>query len=103
MKHIREMINKLKENWVLIGLIIWLSLYTWSSARKIEIATEKMAIDISISRSMEQYESGKAIYMPGASCTIRASSEIDSKLFVNLAMACASRHEKYLNSLSKEN
>ena len=102
MNYARKIYNKITENWFLILLMVWMGLYTWASAKKIEQATEKMAIDISISRSMEQYESGKAIYMPGASCTIRATSEIDKSMFIDLAMACASRHEKFLTSLPKE-
>ena len=102
MKYIRKIYNKIKENWFLILLMVWMGLYTWASAKKIEQATEKMAMDISISRSMEQYESGKAIYMPGASCTVRATSDIDESLFIELAMACAKRHGNYLNSLTKE-
>ena len=91
MKYIRKIYNKIKENWFLILLLGWVCLYMWASTKKIEQVT-----------SMEKYESGKAIYMPGASCTIRATSDIDESLFVELAMACAKRHGKYLNSLSKE-
>ena len=102
MKYIRKIYNKIKENWFLILLLGWVCLYMWASTKKIEQVTEKMAMEISIASSMEKYESGKAIYMPGASCTIRETSDIDESLFVELAMACAKRHGKYLNSLSKE-
>jgi hypothetical protein len=45
---------------------------------------------------MKQYAEGKAVYMPGSSCVIRATPEISKQLFMDLATACAKKHEDFL-------
>lgn len=94
--------KSLKENLFLIVIAIWFAAYTWASAQKIENATINMAEELSLSRSMDNYSQGKAIYMPGSNCVIRATPEISKQLFMDLAMACAKKHEDYLLSLNNE-
>ena len=40
--------------------------------------------------------SGKAIYMPGNVCVLKATSEIDSKKMREFAAACVKSHENWL-------
>ena len=92
----------LKENLFLIIIAVWFAAYSWASAQKIEKATINMAEELSLSRSMDNYSQGKAVYMPGSNCVIRATPEISKQLFMDLSMACAKKHEDYLLSLNGE-
>ena len=98
MESIRKIWGWLKSNWFLLLIALWFAGYTWATANKIEIATKNMAEEISISRSMKHYAEGKAVYMPGSNCVIRATPEISKQLFMDLAMACAKKHEDFLAS-----
>ena len=98
MDSIRKISAWFKSNWFLILLAGWFAAYTWASAKKIESATLNMAEEMAISRSMKLYAEGKAIYMPGSNCVIRATPEISKQLFMDLAMACAKKHEDYLST-----
>lgn len=98
MTFIKSIFNNLKQHWMLILVSIWFGLYSWATVKKIESATEKIAKEMSLSKSFEKYENGDAVYMPGSACVIRATTVIDKQVFMDLAMACARKHEKYLES-----
>ena len=96
MESVRKLGRWFKSNWFLLLIAFWFAGYTWVTARKIEMATNNMTEEIAISRSMKQYAEGKAIYMPGSNCVIRATPDISKQLFIDLAMACAKKHEGFL-------
>jgi hypothetical protein len=50
-------------------------------------------------RQENQINQGQAVYMPGASCVIKATSDIDIQKFRDLAAACSMKHMEYLGSL----
>ena len=100
MKLINSCLTWLKSNWFLLLLTLWLTGYSWATARKIEDVTTNMASEMRMDQSFKKYDAGAAVYFPGSACTIRATPEIDKQLFMDLAMACARKHEIYLQ---KEN
>ena len=50
-------------------------------------------------RQENQINQGQAVYMPGASCVIKATADIDLQKFRDLAAACSMKHMEYLGSL----
>ena len=101
MKHISNILNWIKTNWFLLLLAAWFAGYTWASAKKIENVTTDMAKEMRMDQSFDKYDKGAAVYFPGAACTIRAAPDVDKQLFMDLAMACARKHELYLLNGSK--
>ena len=99
MNRLRAVWRWFVSNWFLLLIVVWFTGYAYMSANKIEMATMQMSEEMSISRSMKQYDEGKAVYMPGSNCVIRATPEISKQLFMDLAMACAKKHENYLGTL----
>tara|TARA_R100001440_G_scaffold44959_1_gene64701 strand:+ start:316 stop:591 length:276 start_codon:yes stop_codon:yes gene_type:complete len=49
-------------------------------------------------RQENQINQGLAVYMPGASCVIKATPDIDIQKFKDLAAACSIKHLEYLES-----
>lgn len=102
MKYVKSLYGKFKSNWYIIAVGMYLLVFgygQWTFQQKIEKANKAMAEELSTSRSMDRYEKGLAVYMPGSTCTVRATPDISKQLFVDLAMACARRHEMYLESI----
>ena len=50
-------------------------------------------------RQENQINQGQAVYMPGASCVIKATSDIDIQKFRDLAAACSMKHMEYLEGI----
>jgi hypothetical protein len=50
-------------------------------------------------RQENQINSGQAVYMPGASCVIKATADIDLQKFRDLAAACSMKHMEYLEGI----
>ena len=49
-----------------------------------------------------QINQGQAVYMPGASCVIKATADIDLQKFRDLAAACSMKHMEFLESIKVE-
>ena len=50
-------------------------------------------------RINNELNQGLAVYMPGASCMIKATPDIDAFKFTDLAHACVMKHKEYLDTL----
>jgi hypothetical protein len=50
-------------------------------------------------RQENQINQGQAVYMPGASCVIKATADIDIQKFKDLAAACSMKHMEYLEGI----
>tara|TARA_R110002020_G_scaffold756_2_gene3826 strand:- start:25471 stop:25743 length:273 start_codon:yes stop_codon:yes gene_type:complete len=50
-------------------------------------------------RQENQINQGQAVYMPGASCVIKATADIDLQKFKDLAAACSMKHMEYLEGI----
>ena len=50
-------------------------------------------------RQENQINQGLAVYMPGASCVIKATPDIDIQKFKDLAAACSIKHMEYLEGI----
>ena len=50
-------------------------------------------------RINNELNQGLAVYMPGASCMIKATPDIDAFKFTDLAQACVTKHKEYLDTL----
>ena len=50
-------------------------------------------------RQENQINQGLAVYMPGASCVIKATADIDIQKFRDLAAACSMKHMEYLEGI----
>ena len=53
-------------------------------------------------RQENQINQGQAVYMPGASCVIKATSDIDIQKFRDLAAACSMKHMEFLEGIKTE-
>ena len=53
-------------------------------------------------RQENQINQGLAVYMPGASCVIKATSDIDIQKFRDLAAACSMKHMEFLEGIKTE-
>ena len=50
-------------------------------------------------RQENQINQGQAVYMPGSSCVIKATPDIDIQKFRDLAAACSMKHLEYLEGI----
>tara|TARA_A100001011_G_scaffold386578_1_gene462721 strand:+ start:574 stop:846 length:273 start_codon:yes stop_codon:yes gene_type:complete len=50
-------------------------------------------------RQENQINQGQAVYMPGSSCVIKATPDIDIQKFKDLAAACSMKHMEYLEGI----
>jgi len=50
-------------------------------------------------RQENQINQGQAVYMPGSSCVIKATPDIDIQKFRDLAAACSMKHMEYLEGI----
>ena len=99
MKKILELWDWFKDNWLIIFIAVWFSLYSWSQAMKIDEAIDVIAT----TRSMDISKDSKATYVPGAYCVIKATPDVPKQVFMDHAMACARQHELYLADLEELN
>ena len=58
--------------------------------------------EITRTRQQNQMNQGLAVYMPGASCVIKTTADIDVPKFKDLAAACAIKHLEYLEGIKSE-
>ena len=58
--------------------------------------------EITRTRQQNQMNQGLAVYMPGASCVIKTTADIDVPKFKDLAAARAIKHLEYLEGIKSE-
>ncbi len=90
-----KLINFLRSKALEIAIIITLLLVGASDIYR-HYYIKKGIEAVRINNELNQ---GLAVYMPGASCTIKATSDIDAFKFTDLAQACVIKHREYLDTL----
>ena len=90
-----NLINKLRSKAVEIIMLIAI-LFVAVSEIYSSIYIHKGLEAVRINNELNQ---GLAVYMPGASCTIKATADIDAFKFTDLAQACVVKHKEYLDTL----
>ena len=90
-----NLINKLRSKAVEIIMLIAI-LFVAVSEIYSSIYIHKGLEAVRINNELNQ---GLAVYMPGASCMIKATPDIDAFKFTDLAHACVTKHKEYLDTL----